>query len=79
MTADGIRDFLHAVPFVPFLIHLPDRPAVRVEHPDFVALSRSGRTMAVYKENSDGFSEVDIALITEIEKQPRRITRKRSR
>ena len=79
MTAEGIREFLHAVPFVPFAIHLPDRPAVRVEHPDFVALSPSGRTMVVYKENSDGFSEVDVALITELEKKPRKITRRRSR
>ncbi len=71
MTVDAVKDFLHAAPFVPFVIHLPDRPGILVRHPDFVALSPTGRTMTVYKQNSDGFSMIDIPLITELKKQPR--------
>ena len=76
MTADAIKELLEAAPFVPFVIHIPERPALRVDHPDFVMLSPTGRTMGVYKSNSDALAVIDIRLITELEKQPRRLTRK---
>jgi len=78
MTADAIRELLNAAPFVPFVIHFPDRPALFVNHPDFAMLSPSGGTMAIYREN-DALSAIDVALITELQEQPPRITRKRSR
>jgi hypothetical protein len=66
MTADAVKEILNAIPFVPFVLHLPDRPAMRVPHPDFAHVSPKRKTMVVYRENGEGFSVIDVALITEI-------------
>jgi hypothetical protein len=69
MTADAIKEMLDAAPFVPFAIHLPDRPSMLIPHSDFAHVSPKGRTMVIYKENGEGFSVVDVGLITQLEPQ----------
>lgn len=39
MDIAGVREALHAQPFVPFTIRLADGRSVPVPHPDFVALT----------------------------------------
>ncbi len=70
MTAESIKEFLTAVPFVPFTVHLPDQPPARVPHSDFAHLSPKGKTMFVFRENGEGFRILDVALITVLEPEP---------
>lgn len=70
MTADALKEMLNATPFVPFAVHLPDRPAMRVPHPDFAHVSPKGKTMVIYRENGEGFSVIDVPLITELAPRP---------
>ena len=66
MTATRVRELLHAVPFKPFRIHLPGNKKIRVPHPDFISLSPSGRTAAVFGLK-DEMHIVDIFLVTALE------------
>ena len=65
MTIEKIRDLCHAQPFRPFSVHLPDGRLVTVEHPDFAALSPTGRLMVVLHED-DSESIVDMLLVSDI-------------
>lgn len=67
MTAEAVKEMLEAAPFVPLVVHLPDRPPMRVPHPDFAHLSPKGKTMIVWVENGEGFRIIDVALVTELE------------
>ena len=71
MTSEVLNELLHASSFVPFAIHLPDRPPMRVPHPDFAHVSPDGRTMLVYREDGKRFSWIDVALITQAEPEPK--------
>ncbi len=66
MTKDVIDSSLHAQPFKPFSLRLPDGSLVPVPHPEFMVLSRTGRTAAI---NTDGdkYSIVDLGLVTAVE------------
>jgi hypothetical protein len=74
MTAEVIKELLHATPFLPFSIYLPDRPPMRVPHPDFAHIAPDGRVMLVYSKDGKQFSWIDVALITQAEPEtkPRR-------
>lgn len=65
MNAEKLRDVLHATPFRPFVIHLADGRQCRVRHPDFLAISPTGRTVIVYHDN-DAHSILDLLLVTEL-------------
>lgn len=65
MTTQQLRDMLQAVPFRAFTIHLADGRHVPVEHPEFVLISPSGRTMIVYLPD-DSFNIIDLLLITDL-------------
>lgn len=67
---------LNAAPFVPFVIHMPDRPPMRVPHPDFAHLSPKGKTMHVWVENGEGFRVIDVALVTQLEQGQKRRSKK---
>ncbi len=69
MTADQLRTMREANPFRPFTIHLADGRALPVPHRDFVSQSPSGRTIIVYRSD-EGFSVVDLYLVTELEVHP---------
>ena len=66
MTVDQFRTMLHQQPFRPFHIRMADGRAFYVTHPDFVALSPSGRTVIVY-EPDENFSILDLLLMSELQ------------
>lgn len=40
MTAEEVKSFLHARPFVPFALHLADGRTVAIDDPQFTRFSR---------------------------------------
>jgi hypothetical protein len=64
MVAD-IRKLMHAVPFVPFTIHLADGGQLRVPTVDHVALSPTGRRVIVFA-NDDTHEIVSPLLVSRI-------------
>ncbi|MEK6675861.1 MAG: hypothetical protein AABZ47_09425 [Planctomycetota bacterium] len=66
MTVDPLRRVHQTRPFQPFVMHLADGRTVRVEHPEFLALSPSGRTVIAYGLD-DGFEILDLLLVVGVE------------
>jgi hypothetical protein len=66
MTIEQFRETLHRQPFQPFTIRMADGRAIDIPHPDFVALSRSGRTVIVTQPD-EGYSVLDLLLMTELQ------------
>jgi hypothetical protein len=58
---DEIRKLYNAAPFKPFEIVLTNGRHVPVEHPEFMALSPTGRTIVVFEP--DGHLTIDVPLI----------------
>lgn len=69
MTIEQLRNVHSARPFRPFTIHMGDGRSFRVEHPEFLSHSPTGRTIIVYQED-DRFSILDLLLATELEVDP---------
>ncbi len=69
MHADTIKDILHAQPFHPFTLRTVSGEDYLVEHPDFVWLTRGGRTIYISLPGGEGerVRIVDTALIERIE------------
>ena len=64
MSPDSLKKLIHASPWSPFTLQLADGRALRVPHPDFITLTRSGRTAIVISDkNDDEFEIVDVFLI----------------
>jgi hypothetical protein len=76
MTATELRKFWHRAPFVPFDIVIPRRENLHIPHPDFLAVSPSGRIAKVWFDN-DEEAAVDVILITAVEQNARNGKRKR--
>jgi hypothetical protein len=68
MTADAIKEALHTVPFVPFALQVVGGEKYVVQHPDFVAVSPTGRTLMLYIEG-DRSRVIDLALISQLERR----------
>lgn len=66
MTADAIREAMHATPFVPFVLEVVGGKRYLVDHPDFLAVSRNGRTLTLYTEGGHSVT-LDIGLIAQID------------
>jgi len=66
MISDEIRNLLAAAPFVPFTIHMPDRPPLRVPHPDFAHVAPDRRTVIVWPEEGGGSITLNAALISQV-------------
>ena len=66
MTAGELRKAVHARPFRPFTLYMADGRTLRVIHPEFVAISPTGRTAAVYPEGDDAADQIDLPLVTRI-------------
>jgi hypothetical protein len=65
MTVEQLRRTHRAQPFEPFTLCLADGRQLPVNHPEFLALSPTGRTISVAQ--SDGaFNIVDLLLVTSI-------------
>ncbi len=56
VTAEALKEMLNAAPFVPFLVHLPDRPPMRIPHPDFADLSPNARRCTFGLRTEKGFA-----------------------
>jgi hypothetical protein len=67
MTADQLKDLLHATPFVPFKIFVAEQKEYDVPHPDFALLSYGGRVMAVNSTERDVIHLIGVPLISRIE------------
>ncbi|MEM6260828.1 MAG: hypothetical protein AAGI37_21485 [Planctomycetota bacterium] len=66
MTSEQFTNVLHQAPFRPFSIHMADGRVFHVSHPDFVARSKAGRTVIVFRDGDD-YSVLDLLLMSELE------------
>jgi len=66
MTIGKIRDLHSAQPFQRFTIHLADGRSFRVEHPEFLSVSPTGRTIVVHLPD-DSMHIIDLFLVTSLE------------
>jgi hypothetical protein len=69
MTVEQMKNVHGARPFRPFTIHMGDGRAFRVDHPEFLSRSQSGRTIVMH-EPEEGLSILDMLLVTELEVHP---------
>ncbi len=65
MTSATIRNAMHNQPFRPFTLHMADGRAFTVTHPDFIAVSPTGRE-AVFSDEEGGVHVIDILRILQI-------------
>jgi hypothetical protein len=65
VTIEKIRELCHAEPFRPFVLHFPDGRRIGVQHPDFVALSPTGRMVSVFQTDGSE-SLIDLMLVSDI-------------
>lgn len=66
MTTEQFRAALHQQPFRPFTIRMADGRAFPVIHPNFIALSLTGRTVIVFHSGED-YSVLDRLLMSELQ------------
>lgn len=80
MTVDELKKALFARPFRPFVIRTVGGSDLRVDHPEFVALSPGGRTIAVFSTTDNAFEILDTLMIESLVfgKDGRRGTKRRS-
>ena len=68
MTADQLKDLLHATPFVPFKVHVPaEQKAYDVPHPDFAMLAYEGRVLVVARTDAEAVHLISVPLISRVE------------
>ena len=67
MTSERLIEMLEATPFQPFDIRLADGRAIRVQHPEFVARSPSGRTAVVFQPD-DSMTILDVFLAVSLDR-----------
>ena len=68
MTAEQIRELLHATPFMPFRVHVAaEQKAYEIPYPDFALLTHGERVLVVALENVDAVHLISVPLISEIE------------
>lgn len=66
MTSEQFKATIRLQPFRPFTIRMADGRTFPVDHPDFIALSPSGRTVIIFQRD-DSYSILDLLLISELE------------
>ena len=64
MSPDSIRKLIHKTPFEPLEFHLADGRTLEAPHPDFIAMTKSGRTLIVTDAQQDeNWEMVDVFLV----------------
>ena len=63
MTVDQLRQVLRAEPFKPFSLCVADGRQIRVEHPEFLALFPTGRSVIVTQPD-ESYDVLDLLLVT---------------
>ncbi len=76
MTIEQLRRLYSAKPFRAFNIHLADSRTLAVEHPEQLAFSQSGRTIAVACPD-DTIETVDLLLVVSLKPRPNGAARRR--
>jgi hypothetical protein len=68
VTLKDLRDVMHARPFRPFWLCLADGRKLHVAHPDFIAVSPTGRAVVVHRPDpvEGGLEIADLLLATRI-------------
>jgi hypothetical protein len=66
MTTDEVRTAIKAQPFREFVLRTTSGQEFLVEHPEFVALSKGGRAIAVFSTTENAFEIVDLLLLESI-------------
>ena len=66
MSPEQLRQSLRSAPFQPFRIHLADQRSFEVPHPEFAALSPTGRTVLVFSAGSELAEQIDVPLIVSL-------------
>ena len=67
MGPEQLRRAIQARPFVNFVIRTVGGVQYQIDHPEFVALSATGRSIAVYSVNDRVFDIVDTIMIESLE------------
>ncbi|MCH8146496.1 MAG: hypothetical protein IH987_00660 [Planctomycetes bacterium] len=65
MQSSEFKSVYRAEPFRPFVVNLADGRNIPVEHPEFMAVSPTGRSAVIYGEDGS-FEIVDVMLVTNI-------------
>ncbi len=65
MTTEGLKSFLTARPFRPFLIHIADGRSVEVNHPEWIA--HAGGRIALVAKPDESFEVIDLRLVPSLE------------
>ena len=66
MTTEQFKATLHLQPFRPCTFRMADGRFFPVAHPDFVALSPSGRTAIVFQPD-ESYCVLDLFLMSELQ------------
>ena len=66
MQIKELQNVYRTQPFQPFIIHMADGRGIRVDHPEFMALSPVGRSAVVFDKDG-GFEIIDVLLVTGLE------------
>ena len=68
MTADQIKQLLHATPFVPFKVYVTaEEKAYEVPHRDFAMLTHGGRVLVVALTDAEAVHLISVPLISKVE------------
>jgi hypothetical protein len=78
MTTEQLRQYYNAKPFQAFEIYLADSRVLTVQHPEQLAISSSGRTIAVARPD-DTIETVDLLLVVSLKPTRNGPTRGRQR
>ena len=65
MRIDDLKKVYQARPFKPFIIRVADGREYQVAHPEFMAISPSGRSLVVYTPE-DVFEVIDTMMIASL-------------
>src|SRR5277367_2917421 len=66
MTIEAFKKHRATKPFQPFAVHLADGRWLAIKHPEHVAMSQSGRTVAILDLEVDAFETVDLLVVTSL-------------
>jgi hypothetical protein len=78
MTIEQLRQSHSAQPFKPFDLHLADSRSLSVDHPEQLAISRSGRTIGVARPD-DTIETIDLLLVVSLKPKSNGARRGRDR
>ena len=65
MTIKGLKQMHDARPFRPFVLHMTNGRRLRVQHPELLARSSTGRTAILYG-SGDSFEMIDLLHVMSI-------------